>query len=172
VTNLHKQAEAGQLNSAASYLTSVSGFDTSQASFVASDLIKDNMNVNSAVVQPVSGSFFQRDGSELRSLSAFSFVGGGSTLTFEEDVSKDTEVDDGFSVSFSLDIGLNIEIAINVPGLKTKTKIKLHGLVGLETGEDHADVTSHGYGRSFSLGDNNDGDQFDIKVVNSFFFHP
>jgi len=168
VTTLHGQADAGQLNTAAAYLTSVTGFDTSQASFVASDLIKDNMNVGSAVVKPLPGSIVMNNGNELQSLSAFSFVGGGASLGFEEDISKDTEFDHSKSFSIAIDAGLDIQIKLDVPGLQTKTKIKIHSQTNLEFGDDTADSTSHGYGRSFSLGDNNDGDQFDLKACSLF----
>ncbi len=40
----------------------------------------------------------------------------------------------------------------------------------VEFGDDTADTTSHGYGRSFSLADANDGDQFDLKVCLHCFF--
>ena len=131
---------------------------------VARDLITDTMGVGSANVKPLADAIVKNNGNELQSLSAFSFTGGAGNLGFEEDVSKSTEHDSGSAIVFSINAGLDIQIKANIGPFGTKTKLKFHFQHDQEIGDDTADGTDHGYGRSFSLGDDTEGDQFDVQV--------
>jgi len=163
VEDLHASADRGEIQSNSATLTHVTGFDSSKitSSLVAEDLLKD-LNGNS-IVKNLDGSI-AGDVSGIEALSAFSFVGGGASLGFSVGVEKDTGSQKSISFGVGAEAGFSLSVGINAFGADFSFGLGYSASFAAGFGDDVSESRAQGSGRSFTLADNDDGDQFDVKV--------
>ncbi len=163
MAKLHQRADEGDLRSAtATTLTStrvrVGEADlTKSSSIVAPSLIAGLKNLNGA---PASSSNIET----VKAYSAISFSGGSSELVFSDSGQVDSATKDTITVSFELKAGIKTDFMLAFFGIGGQSSIG----GGIASKYDHEQGTetreSHGYSRTFTLSDNEDGDAFDVQV--------
>jgi hypothetical protein len=104
----------------------------------------------------------------LREINAFSFVGGGSSITYVEDESVETEDSTTYGISASLTRSLNIYSKVKISSVDFAGS----ATAGLSFDTDFSSASGRSSrvtsARSFTLSDPDVGDSFDVKVMYLF----
>jgi hypothetical protein len=101
---------------------------------------------------------------ELREISAFSFVGGGSSITYVEDLTLEwaESTNIGVAVDFSTSFNFAADVKAVVVGFTAAISTGL--TVSVESNTAWGTAGSVTNARSFTLSDPDVGDSFDVKV--------
>jgi hypothetical protein len=101
---------------------------------------------------------------ELRDINAFSFVGGGASITYVEDGTKTSASTTSAELAFSVSIFLKITKEITIGLLGSSFDSTKMGTLSLKAKKAWGSSDSEKSGRSFTLSDPDYGDSFDVKV--------
>lgn len=136
---------------------------TAVTHLIADALLRDPVGKNN--VKYINGSNAESDSNRLKAISALSFGGGGSALTYTENVasfSRETSIRKDITTTALLG---HFETTMIVPsGIGFRAEVEM-GYVGEyintveKTSETEVDRV-----RSFTLKDSSDGDVFDVQV--------
>ena len=152
---LHSQADLGKIPSTAASLIAVGNFATNDISMVPPELMSNLKTASGAAVLNKIGA---------KSISAFSFTGGGASLSFEEMQMSDSKSTSGFTSSSETDTGsaYSFKIKVVVIGFNANFDSS-SGKTMVQSGAKSSEVTSRST-RTFTLSDPDAGDSFDVQV--------
>jgi hypothetical protein len=101
---------------------------------------------------------------KLRDISAFSFVGGGSSITYVEDQTLEWAESTSIGVALEISTAVNFEADVKVVVIGITAAISAGLTVSVEANTAWGTAGSVTSARSFTLSDPDLGDSFDVKA--------